>query len=173
MKSIKSTKDGSNFGKTSFMLKKKINNYLGRNFKKLRENDKISSKHRSELMSKIPSKNTKFELGFINLLKKSVVNKFETHDVSLKGKPDIVFAKEKLCVFLDSDFWHGWQYPRWKHLLKNNFWREKINKNRVRDLKTTRFLKKNGWKVLRIWEHKYKNQPEEVIQSINLALYEK
>ncbi|MBU2592591.1 very short patch repair endonuclease [Patescibacteria group bacterium] len=155
------------------MPKKKINNYLGRNFKKTRENDKISNEHRSELMSKITSQNTKFELDFINLLKRSILNRFKTHDVSLKGKPDIVFQKEKLCIFLDSDFWHGWQYPRWRHLLKNDFWKEKINNNRNRDIKTTRFLRKRGWKVLRIWEHKYKCQPNEVIQLINQALYEK
>ena len=77
-------------------------------------------------MSKIRSKETKFEREFILRLKKSTRKKFKVNVTSIKGKPDIVFEKHKVCVFLDSDFWHGWQYPRWKHLLKDDFWREKI-----------------------------------------------
>ena len=79
--------------------------------------------------------------------------KFEKNVHVIKGKPDIVFKKAKICVFLDSDFWHGWQYPRWKHLLKNDFWRDKIENNRNRDKKTTTYLRRKGWTVIRIWEH--------------------
>lgn len=137
-------------------MKKKIKNYAGRNFKKERTNDKISKKKRSSLMSKIRSKNTKFEEEFISLLKKSTRQKFRTHVTDIKGKPDIVFDRTKVCVFLDSDFWHGWQYPRWKHLLKDDFWRNKIERNRDRDKEITAFLKRKGWKVVRIWEHEIK-----------------
>ena len=77
--------------------------------------------------------------------------------LDLKGKPDIVFYRYKVCVFLDSDFWHGWQYPRWKHLLKNDFWRSKIENNRDRDRKTTAYLRRHGWAIVRIWEHSIKN----------------
>ena len=99
---------------------------------------------------------TKFEEDFICALKKRTRKTFERNVQLIKGKPDIVFKRAKLCVFLDSDFWHGWQYPRWKHLLKNDYWREKIEKNRARDRKTTLFLRKNGWTVIRIWEHSIK-----------------
>ncbi len=131
----------------------KISNYLGRNFNKERVPDKQSAQSRSSQMSKIRSKNTKFEEEFISKLSTLYDGRFITHVGAIKGKPDIVFKREKVCVFLDSDFWHGWQYPRWKHLMKDDFWRNKIENNRKRDLKTTRFLKKNGWIVLRIWEH--------------------
>jgi len=115
--------------------------------------DKFSKKKRSEIMSKIRSNNTKFERKFIAVLKKLTKKKFQTNVASIKGKPDIVFKKDKICVFLDSDFWHGWQYPRWKHLLKNDFWHKKIENNRKRDRKTTAYLRKNGWHVIRIWGH--------------------
>ena len=108
----------------------KIKNYLGRDFKKKRENDKISKSKRSELMSRIRSKGTKFEEGFIIELEGHTKKKFERNVKEIRGKPDIVFRKYKVCVFLDSDFWHGWQFPRWKHLLKNDFWRDKIERNR-------------------------------------------
>ncbi len=148
------------------MSKRRIKNYLGRDFKKLRENDKISPELRSDLMSKILSKNTKFEREFITLLGHSIKKRFQTNYTNLKGKPDIVFKKESICVFLDSDFWHGWQYPRWKHLLKNDFWREKIRNNRKRDIKVSRFLRRNKWKVIRVWEHELKNNSLEIIDSI-------
>jgi DNA mismatch endonuclease (patch repair protein) len=117
-------------------------------------------------MSKIRSRDTKFEQGFITSLRKATRKKFETNVVSIKGKPDIVFQKDKVCVFLDSDFWHGWYYPRWKHLLKNDFWREKIENNRRRDRKTTAYLRKNGWIVLRFWEHQIKSDEKFVINRI-------
>jgi len=151
-------------------MKKKIKNYAGRNFKKERTDDKISKKKRSSLMSKIRSKNTKFEEDFIILLRKSTRKKNRTNVTDIKGKPDIVFDRKRVCVFLDSDFWHGWQYPRWKHLLKNDFWRDKIERNRARDKKTTAFLKRNGWEVIRIWEHQIKNEINKCVTKIVNAL---
>lgn len=86
--------------------------------------------------------------------------------MNLRGKPDIVFQKEKVCIFLDSDFWHGWQYPRWKGILKNDFWKNKIENTRRRDRKTTVNLRKNGWKVLRIWGHQINGRLEETIKRV-------
>lgn len=130
----------------------RIRNYLGRNFNKNRTDDRLSRESRSRLMSKIRSKNTNFENFFISELKRTGVS-FKTHMKSLRGTPDIVFIKQKVCVFLDSDFWHGWQYPRWKHQLKNDFWRNKIEKNRRRDKNVSCYLRNKNWTVLRIWEH--------------------
>ena len=143
---------------------------MGRNFKKVRVAEALPPAQRSALMAKIRSKNTKFEDDFINLLSMKLPKQFATHVRNLKGTPDIVFDAEKVCVFLDSDFWHGWQYPRWKHLLKDDFWREKIVKNRRRDSKNTRYLKRSGWKVIRIWEHQIKLNPEKAIKRILMAL---
>ncbi len=148
----------------------KINNYLGRNFRKKRKKDNLPLQKRSELMAKIHSKNSLFEKEFIVFLKKFTRKKFQTNVISIKGKPDIVFQKDKVCIFLDSDFWHGWQYPRWKHLLKNDFWREKIENNRKRDRKITVYLRKNNWTVLRFWEHKLKQNPKKIISKIKKQL---
>lgn len=151
-------------------IKTRIKNYAGRNFKKERVPDKQTSQSRSSQMSKIRSKNTKFEEQFISRLSLLFPDMFITHVKDLKGTPDIVFEKEKICIFLDSDFWHGWQYPRWKHLMKNDFWREKINNNRKRDIRTSRILRKSGWIVLRFWEHQILNKPNEVIKKIDSSL---
>ena len=145
---------------------KKTKNYLNRNFKKERSDDLLPAKKRSELMSKIRSRDTKFERDFIFSLRKATRKRFRTNVASIKGKPDIVFQKDKVCVFLDSNFWHGWYYPRWKHLLKNNFWREKIQNNRKRDRKTTAYLRENGWIVLRFWEHDIKQNSTKIVSHI-------
>ena len=152
---------------------RKIRNTLGRNFKKRRASDTLSKKKRSSLMSKIRSESTVFEQNFINELRKRTRHKMLLNVRVIKGKPDIVFDKHVLCVFLDSDFWHGWQYPRWRHLLKSEFWRKKIENNRRRDLRVTQYLRSQGWLVVRIWEHSIKQNKEKALQKILLALNRK
>ena len=137
-------------------MKKRTRNKLNRDFSKERNSDKLTIHERSRRMSLIRSRLTKFEQDFINTLKKQTRKTFTTNGNNVLGKPDIIFKKYKVCVFLDSNFWHGWQYPRWKHLLKNNFWREKIERNKKRDKKVTRKLYSEGWIVLRFWEHQLK-----------------
>jgi len=151
-------------------MTKRNKNYLNRNLKKERTNDRLTIEKRSVLMSKIKSRDTKFEKEFVKLLKQSLRHKFETNVLDIKGKPDIVFRKKKLCIFLDSDFWHGWYYPRWKHLLKDDFWRNKIENNRKRDIKTTRYLRRKDYIVLRYWEHQIKKTPNKVILRIKEKL---
>lgn len=137
-------------------MKKRTYNNLNRDFSKERDSDKLTHHERSRRMSLIRSRSTKFEKGFIVAIKKKTHKIFITNDDNFFGKPDIVFKKYKVCVFLDSNFWHGWQYPRWKHLLKNDFWREKIERNRKRDKKVTQKLCADGWIVLRFWEYQIK-----------------
>lgn len=128
--------------------------------------DKFSRRKRSEIMSKIRSSNTQFEKNFISEIKKRTGKKFRINARNLKGKPDIVFQKEKVCVFLDSDFWHGWQYPRWKRILKNDFWKKKIENNRARDRKNTAYLRNNNWRVVRIWGHEIKKDIDAAVSSV-------
>jgi len=137
-------------------MKKRTRNNLNRDFSKERKSDTLTVRERSLRMSLIRSSSTKFESEFIATLRSKTRKSFSTNDTSVLGKPDIVFKKYKVCVFLDSNFWHGWQYPRWKHLLKNDFWRQKIERNRARDKKVTRKLRTEGWAVLRFWEHQLK-----------------
>ena len=144
----------------------KTRNYSKRNFKKEREDDKLSVKERSQRMTGIRSKGTKFEKQFVSELKKATRKRFQVNDFTVLGKPDIVFKKRKMCVFLDSDFWHGWQYPRWKHLLKDDFWRQKIERNRKRDRKVTQTLRRQGWVVVRFWEHNLKKDQQRCVNKV-------
>lgn len=150
----------------NLVMKKRTRNKLSRDFSKERDSDKLTISERSRRMSLIRSRSTKFERDFVVALLKQTRKTFTTNDKSVFGKPDIAFKKYKVCVFLDSNFWHGWQYPRWKHLLKNDFWREKIVRNRKRDKIVTRKLYAEGWTVLRFWEHQLKKDQAVCVKKI-------
>lgn len=71
----------------------------------------------------------------------------------IRRRADIVFPKQKVAVFVDGCFWHGCKLH--KSLPKSNvdYWREKIERNRKRDLDTDNRLKGEGWRSTRVWEH--------------------
>ena len=94
---------------------------------------------------------------------------FQTHVKMLGGRPDIVFSDERLAVFVDGDFWHGWRFPLWKHKLSHR-WKVKIEENRRRDQRNFRQLRQQGWKVVRIWEHQVEQNLDECLSRILLAL---
>ena len=70
----------------------------------------------------------------------------------LFGKPDFVFQKARVAVFVDGCFWHG--HPTKCRVPKahRSYWMKKIARNMVRDRHVTRTLQEKGWKVVRIWE---------------------
>lgn len=107
-------------------------------------------------MSKIRSNGTRFEEEFAEEINNEIKRGYERNAKDILGKPDLLFRKEKVCVFFDSDFWHGWQFPRWKHLL-DDYWKEKIEKNRKRDRRTTAKLRRMQWTVVRFWGHDRSN----------------
>lgn len=71
----------------------------------------------------------------------------------LRVRPDFIFPKLKLAVFVDGCFWHG--CPKHGTKPKNNavFWRKKLATNKRRDALVTQTLRKAGWRVVRLWEH--------------------
>lgn len=86
------------------------------------------------------------------------------------GKPDFVFDKKRVAVFVDGCFWHGCRLCRNIPTSNRKFWAKKINANRNRDRKVTRSLKKTGWRVVRIWEHEIKQNSEKSLRTIRGAL---
>ena len=113
--------------------------------------DVFTKKKRSEIMSKIRSRgNYATELQFIRMMRKYKICGWR-RGCRLPGRPDFLFSKERLAVFIDGDFWHG--NPRKFRLPKTNcaYWSDKILKNRKRDREINRTLRKLGWKVVRFW----------------------
>lgn len=121
--------------------------------------DIFSKRKRSEIMSAIKSKNTILEKRLFILLRKQGI-KFKTHYDGVIGKPDIALPKSRKAVFLHSDFWHGWRLSTWEHILPSEFWKVKLEKNRARDEKVLRTLRRKGWKVMILWGHSFRKNPE-------------
>ena len=136
------------------------------------DKDIFTAEKRSQIMSAVKAKNTKFERDFFRLLRKRGL-RFRTHYQKVIGKPDIAIPAPKIAVFLDSNFWHVWQYTRWSDKLTSTFWKEKIKRNIQRDRKVSRQLKKDGWIVLRFWEHMIKLNPDAAIDKILTIIYDK
>jgi DNA mismatch endonuclease (patch repair protein) len=92
------------------------------------------------------------ELRLIGILRKHGITGWRRGS-SLMGRPDFVFSKLKLAVFVDGCFWHD--CPKHGSRPRGNakFWREKFRRNKSRDRLVTKCLRDGGWRVLRIWEH--------------------
>ena len=127
--------------------------------------DVFSKKKRSEIMSKIRSKNTKIEILIFRELRKRKIY-FQKHYKRAIGNPDIALPRKKKAIFIDGDFWHGYQFSKFKKRLPRKYWLAKIEKNIKRDKINRAKLRKDGWDVLRIWEHEVQKNLNEVIYKI-------
>ncbi len=130
--------------------------------------DVFTKKEISALMSKIRGKDTGIELTVLAELKKRGIRGFERHGTIL-GRPDFVFYKNKVAIFCDGDFWHGYKFNSWKNKL-GNFWSNKISQNIRRDMKVKRQLRANGWHVMRFWEHEIERNKTKCIDKIESTL---
>ena len=82
---------------------------------------------------------------------------------NLSGKPDLVFARARVAVFCDGDFWHGRDWPMRRARLEQGanaaYWLAKIGRNIERDLRNTALLEQTGWHVIRLWETDIRREP--------------
>jgi DNA mismatch endonuclease, patch repair protein len=127
--------------------------------------DRFPKKTRSFIMSRIRSTNTGIEKLVFRKLKASGI-RFKKHYKKITGTPDVASPKKKIAIFIDGDFWHGFGYPSWKGRLHSAFWRSKIERNRARDRRTFAKLRREGWKVARVWEHELLEDPDRAIGKI-------
>lgn len=119
----------------------------------------FSKRKRSAVMATVRSTGNKVtELRLARIVRAHGIKGWRRH-LPLPGKPDFVFQKEHVAVFVDGCFWHG--CPKHLRTPKSNkaYWRRKIATNRMRDVRVSRVLRKDGWHVLRVWEHELKNEP--------------
>ena len=124
--------------------------------------DIFTPEKRSWVMSRIRSKDTKIEKKTASLLRKNKIH--YRRFPKIFGSPDFVVEK-KVLVFCDGDFWHGYGYGKKKRPQKK-FWRDKIERNMERDRKVSRTLRRDGWSVIRIWEHDIEKRPAACLRRI-------
>lgn len=127
--------------------------------------DIVSKEKRSEIMSSIKSKDSEIEIDFRKLLWKSGL-RYRKNVSKYLGKPDIVLKRHKTIIFIDSCFWHGCKKHCRIPSTRKKYWIDKISNNQKRDLRINRKYKKNGWRVIRIWEHNLKKQSEKTLKKV-------
>jgi len=133
--------------------------------------DVFTKEKRSEIMSLIRAKNTGIERKAFAYLQKNKIH-FQRHYSRATGKPDIAVPKKKIAVFIDGDFWHGYKFEQWKRRIPKEYWREKIASNIARDTRNRHALRRQGWRVMRVWGHELKKNPDRTFAKIARFLRE-
>jgi DNA mismatch endonuclease (patch repair protein) len=131
--------------------------------------DCFDPEKRSRIMSRIRSNgNYTTELRFLRLMRRYKIAGWRRR-TKLPGRPDFVFTKYKVAVFIDGDFWHG--NPKKFRIPKSNsaYWERKILGNKNRDRAVNKELKGLGWRVIRFWESSL-NDEEAIIAKLKLLL---
>jgi len=132
--------------------------------------DVFTKAKRSQVMSRIRGHGNKdTEVALMKLLRIHRVTGWRRKQ-SLFGKPDFVFGKARVAVFVDGCFWHG--CPRHFNTPASNraFWKKKLAANKARDRRVSRELRNLGWRVVRIWEHDLAKRGAACIRRIKMAL---
>jgi len=131
------------------------------------ENGFYTTSERSKIMSKIRGKDTKPELAF----RKALWAKGYRYRVDYKkliGKPDILLKKYKTAIFIDGEFWHGFNWEERKEKIKSNrtFWIPKIERNIQRDAEVNEELRRLGYTVFRFWQKQVDKDLEGCLEKV-------
>jgi len=132
--------------------------------------DTVSPEVRSRTMRAVKSANTTLEVTFRRALWKAGIRGWRLHKRSLPGKPDLVFSRARVAVFIDSCFWHGCSTHLRMPKSNLDYWKAKIARNKARDEATTKELKNLGWHVIRFWEHDLRQRLEGCVSKVKRAV---
>jgi len=130
--------------------------------------DIFTKEKRSEIMSKIKGKNTGIEISFRRALWKAGLRGWRIHWG--KYRIDVAFTKKKIAIFIDGCFWHGCLEHYKKPKSNGKYWLPKIEANKERDQRTIETLEREGWTVVRIWEHDLGKNEDIVKQITNIEV---
>ena len=120
--------------------------------------DHISPERRSWLMSRVRSKHTSPEMR-VRRAAHALGLRFRLHRKDLPGKPDLVFPKHRVVLFVHGCFWHGHRHCKYYVVPKTrtDWWLDKIKKNITNDSKAVGALTQQGWKIITLWECELKS----------------
>ncbi len=135
--------------------------------------DNLSSQRRSWNMSRIRSTDTKPEIVLRSVLHRMGF-RFRLHCRGLPGRPDIVLPKYNTVIFVHGCFWH--QHPGCNEAVrpKTNvkYWVEKLEGNVKRDKRNHIALRRQGWRVFRLWECQIEKDPIRIAKQLAKKLRE-
>ncbi len=122
---------------------------------------------RSQMMSRIRGRgNKETEQVLAKLLRHHSIKGWRRHQ-PVFGKPDFIFSKSRLAVFVDGCFWHGCPKHGTKPKSNRAYWWRKLERNKRRDRLVTRTLRHQGWHVIRIWECSLQHHPMNSLRRIH------
>jgi DNA mismatch endonuclease (patch repair protein) len=131
--------------------------------------DVFTKAKRSDVMSRIRSRGNKAtELKLVSILRAAGISGWRRHQ-PVPGRPDFIFRRARLALFVDGCFWHGCRWHCRMPKSRKEFWTSKIARNRARDREVRAQLRSRGWKLLRVWEHALAD-PAEVLRRLKAAL---
>ena len=132
----------------------------------------MTSPERSAVMRAVKSQDTGPELAVRRLLREFAPG-YRLHRADLPGKPDIVYGRLRLAIFVHGCFWHGHDCARGARAPKANaeYWRGKIERNRARDVAALEALAALGWRTLMVYECELK-EPAALRARLGAALKE-
>lgn len=142
--------------------------------------DFLSTIKRSALMATIKSRGNKStEVYLANLFKNAGIKGWRRHWKIkqrkkigirvIRVRPDFVFRREKVAIFIDGCFWHGCKLHYIAPTSNSDFWKNKVGGNRSRDCRVDKWLRSKGWRVLRFWEHSLR-RPSRLLTAVCEAL---
>lgn len=134
--------------------------------------DVFTKEDRSKIMARVRAKDTAPELKVRRLLH-ALGYRYVLHDKSLPGRPDVVFTRRRMVIFIHGCFWH--QHPGCKAAAcpasNVEYWRQKLTRNVARDVSNREALAAAGWRVLVIWECEIHGKGNENVLSRNLIRF--
>ena len=133
--------------------------------------DNLTQVQRSYCMSRVHGSNTALEICFRKALFRQGVRYRLRYP--LEGKPDLVFVRNKIALFVDSCFWHGCSKHAQIPQSNREFWARKLEKNKARDRRVNARLRAENWRVIRVWEHDIKANLDNCIERVTRRIREK
>ena len=129
----------------------------------------FSQEERSRIMSLIKSRDTIPEIVLRKRLWAEGL-RYRKDLKTLPGRPDIVFPRAKITVFIDGRFWHGKKLSPERLKKMSPYWQEKIQKNVIRDKKNNLLLKTMGYKVMRFTDVQVAKKLDQAVKRIKSAI---
>jgi DNA mismatch endonuclease (patch repair protein) len=133
--------------------------------------DFLTKETRSRVMSRIRSRDTKPEMALRQALFAIGLRGWRCHTRQIPGRPDLVFTRWRVAVFVDGCFWHG--HP--EHFTPGKsgpYWDAKIARTQERDRQANEALTQAGWRVLRLWDFEVERDLNACVQQVEALLHE-
>ena len=133
--------------------------------------DRVSPASRSRIMSAIrASGNRTTELRLRAHLARSGVRGWTIRPRGMIGNPDFAFADDRIAIFVDGCFWHGCPKCSRPPSSNRSYWVPKLEGTRRRDRRVSAALRREGWSVVRIWEHDLREAPDRAVARVRRRL---